>query len=218
MRPWFIVALFCVVLSAGCSTLVAEPARVLPPRSIPLQIVFNNTYDNGFVRINETVWLKPYAVDAMGGLPGVRQELDKVGPESEAAGRRFDGLTTWGLRWGFNFNRTDTSCSLRNATIDLEAVITLPELEQNDLTAAETELWQGYVQALRAHEDGHVNIYRVGAQELSNDFLAVGEMPDCEQLRSRLSALGDAKLQRLAVADQNYDAQTGHGAIFPTQE
>jgi predicted secreted Zn-dependent protease len=218
MRPWFLVALLCAVLSAGCSTLVAEPARVQPPRSIPLQIVFNNTYDNDFVRITETVWLKPYAVDAEGGLPGVRQELDKVGPESEAAGRRFDGLTTWGLRWGFNFNRSDTSCSLRNATIDLEAVITLPELEENDLSTTELELWQGYVQALRTHEDGHVNIYRTGAQELSDDFLAVGEMPDCEQLRSKLSALGTAKLHGLAQRDRDYDAQTGHGAIFPTQE
>lgn len=95
MRPWFIAPLLGVILTLSCSTLVAEPARVDPPRSLPLQIDFSNSYNNDILRVTETVWLEPYIVDAQGGLAGIRTKLDEVGPKSEAAGRRFDGVTTW---------------------------------------------------------------------------------------------------------------------------
>jgi predicted secreted Zn-dependent protease len=219
MRPWFIVALLYAALTLGCAKPIAEPALVRPPRSIPLQTVISNSYENEYVRVIETVWLKPYTVDGQHGLDGLRDELDRLGPKSEVAGRRFDGLTTWGVRWGFSFESGRESCSLRNATIEVEAVITLPELkEAGALSAEESLLWQAYLQRLRAHEDGHVNIYRAGAQELSNEILALGPMPDCEELRKALSAIGDAKLDRIARADVYYDFETGHGAIFPGQD
>lgn len=219
MRPWFIVFLFYVTLTLGCSRLTAEPALVQPPRSVPLQIVLSNTYYNEDVRVIENVWLKPYSVDAQGGLDGIRRELDVLGPVSEVAGRRFDGLTSWGLNWGFNFDDSGALCRLRNATIEIEAVITLPELSnENVLSAAELDLWSDYLQELRAHEDGHVNIYRAGAQELSNEILALGDMADCEQLRKALAALGEAKIARISQADRNFDLQTGHGAVFPAKE
>lgn len=219
MRPCFIVVLLYATLTLGCSTLTAEPAFVQPPRSIPLQIDFANTYNNGNVRVIENVWLRPYAVDANGGLDGIRKELDATGPMSEIAGRRFDGLTTWGLHWGFSFNDRGDSCDLRNATIELEAVITLPELSDEDaLSTNELDLWKDYLAQLRAHEDGHVNIYRAGAQELSNEILALGEMADCDQLRKALAALGEAKIARISQADRNFDQQTGHGAIFPAND
>jgi predicted secreted Zn-dependent protease len=82
----------------------------------------------------------------------------------------------------------------------------------------ESGRWQAYVTQLRAHEDGHVNIYRAGAQELSNEILALGEMPDCDQLRRALSNLGEAKIARIQQADVSFDLETGHGAVFPTKE
>ncbi len=219
MRPWFLVALACAALTLSCSTLTVEPALVQPPRSLPLQIVLSNTYDNENVRVVENVWLRPYSVSADGGLDGIRERLDEIGPKSEVMGRRFDGLTTWGLHWSFTFDSNDTSCRLRNATIEMEAVITLPELAVGAaLPADELSLWNDYLLALRAHEDGHVNNYRAGAQELSNEILALGEMPDCDQLRKALAALGEAKLQRISQADRDYDLKTGHGAIFPANE
>jgi predicted secreted Zn-dependent protease len=216
MRPSFIVALLCAALTLSCSTLVATPVQVQPPRSTPLETVLANSYDNGIVRVDESVWLKPYVVEAAGGLEDIRKELDRLGPFSDVANRRFDGLTTWGLRWGFAYNDTAGSCSLRSATIDIEAVITLPQLKDEEVLAEDQSvMWQGYVQQLRNHEDGHVNIYRAGAQELSNEILELGAMPDCNQLRQALNDLGDAKIARIRQADVNYDLETGHGAVFP---
>ena len=218
MRPWFLAALLCAAVTLGCSTLNAEPARVQPPRTVPLQTVIANSYANGLVRIMEAVWLKHYAVDAEGGLASIRGRLDQLGPVSEVAGRRFDGLTTWGLRWSFNFEPGSASCRLRNATLEIEAVITLPELTGPALSDLESGLWQAYLGQLRAHEEGHVNIYRAAAQELSNEILALGGMPDCDQLRRALSNLGEAKIARIQQADLSFDLQTGHGAVFPTKK
>jgi predicted secreted Zn-dependent protease len=216
MRPSFIVALLCAVLTLSCSPLIASPVQVQPPRSLPLQTVIADSYDNDIVRVDESVWLKLYDVDAEGGLEDIRKELDRLGPWSDVANRRFDGLTTWGLRWGFTYNDTTGSCSLRSATIEIEAVITLPELKDLEaLPAGQSVMWQGYVQQLRSHEDGHVNNYRAGAQELSNEVLQLGAMPDCNQLRQALNALGEAKIARIRQADVNYDLLTGHGAVFP---
>jgi predicted secreted Zn-dependent protease len=217
MRPWFIVAMLYAALSLGCGTLVAEPALVQPPRSLPLQTIIANSYDNGGVQVDESVWLKPYEIESQGGLARIRTQLDQLGPISDVTGTRFDGLTTWGLRWGFSYNDSATSCSLRSARIEIEAVITLPELEGSErLSEAEQPLWDAYVLQLRQHEDGHVNIYRAGAQELSNEILKLGEMSSCDELRKALNIMGEAKIERIRQADLRFDLETGHGAVFPT--
>ena len=219
MRAFPVIALLCAVFLTGCAALAAEPAFVEPKRSVPLRIDFANTYDVEHIRIIETVWLEPYLVEASGGLEAIRARLDQIGPKSEVAGRRFDGLTSWGVRWGFNFNHGSASCSLRNATIELEAVITLPELDSpSALSPDEAALWQTYSAQLRTHEDGHVNIYRVAVRELADEFALLGEMPDCNQLRARLAELGNAVIDRISHADRGFDASTGHGAVFPAKE
>jgi predicted secreted Zn-dependent protease len=219
MRPCFIVALLYAALTLGCSTLTAEPALVQPPRSVPLQIALSNTYDNENVRVIENVWLKPYEVDAGSGLDDIRRELDAIGPVSEVAGRRFDGLTTWALNSSYSFAEGGDSCRVRNATIQIEAVIALPELsDESALPPDELGLWKAYLLQLRAHEDGHVSIYRAGAQELSNEVFALGDMPDCDQLREALAGLREAKIARISQADRNFDLQTGHGATFPAKD
>ena len=101
MRLRLVVPLLGAILTLGCSTLVAEPVRVDPPRSLPLQIDFSNTYHNDIVRVIETVWLKPYTVSTQNGLAGIRAELDEIGPKSEAAGiskadLNFDEVTEHG--------------------------------------------------------------------------------------------------------------------------
>lgn len=203
-------------LLLGCSALIPEPARVQPPRAEPLQHVLSNTDAGETVRVIENVWIRWYAVSAEGGLDGIRARLDQMGPKSDVAGRRFDALTSWGIRWGFAYNDTSSGCTLRNANIEVEAVVTLPRLEHAQLlTSDEFKLWQGYVRRLRAHEEAHVNIYRNAARELRDEFADAGARQDCNQLREALSVMGQAKLEAIRAADLRFDAETGHGAVFP---
>jgi predicted secreted Zn-dependent protease len=216
MRIWLAFALTLAVLAAGCGQPQAQSAFSNPPRDKLLQPLFANTDELHRVRINESAWLKPYTVSAEGGLNGIRRQLDRVGPISDATGQRFDALTTWSLHWSFNYNDTSGGCSVRTATIAVEAVVTLPELTAEELlTPEDFNLWQGYIGKLSAHEDAHVDIYLTAARELRDQVLQTGPMPDCHALASALEQTGNAMIQKILNNDRAYDAATGHGAAFP---
>ena len=217
MRFWLAATLISAALAVGCASPAAEPLVARPPRSETLQFILSESDAVDRVRVNANAWLKPYAVSAAGGLNGIRRQLDQIGPVSEVTGQRFDGLTTWGLHSTFSYNDSRDSCSIRNATIEVEAVITLPELQEGSLLPPhELTLWQAYVEQLRAHEDGHVSIYLAAAQDLRDEYLQVGAMADCRQLAAALTALSEAKIAAVRAADQRFDAETGHGALFPS--
>jgi len=216
MRLWLFVALTLAALAAGCSTAAVVPPQAPPPRTEVLTSLMANTESVDRVRVNENAWLKTYPISAEGGLNAIRRQLDAIGPRSEVSGQRFDALTSWALRWSFSYNDSQGSCSIRNATIDVEAVITLPVLDQPEsLPPGELDAWQAYVEKLRAHEDGHVNLYLIAARELRDEYLQFGSMSDCRTLAAALAARGEAKIEAIHSRDRAYDAQTGHGAIFP---
>jgi predicted secreted Zn-dependent protease len=215
MRPWFALLLLLVLVS-GCGRLEAQSAFETPPRDELLQPLFSNTDILEGIRIQESAWLRTYPVSSEGGLESIRRQLDRLGPISDDSGKRFDGLTTWALRWSFNYDETGGECRVRNATIEVEAVITLPELQGAELLAPEEfNLWQAYHDKLTAHEDGHVNIYLTAARDLRDQVLKIGAMPTCRTLANLLGEHGEAMIETVRYNDQLYDERTGHGAAFP---
>ena len=216
MRIWLAVALTLAVFAAGCAQPQAQPAFGPPPRDELLRPLFSNFDVLEGVRINENAWLKTYPVRAEGGLNSIRRQLDRLGPISDLTGQRFDALTTWGLRWSFTYDDTSGGCTVRNATIEVEAVVTMPELQGAEvLEPDDFNLWQGYHDKLSAHEDGHVNIYLAAARDLRDQVRQTGPMQDCRSLATVLDQKGDAMIETIRNNDRLYDAATGHGAAFP---
>jgi len=216
MRTWLAVALILAVLAGGCAAPRAQSAFGPPPRDELLQPLIADSDVLEGVRVDANTWLKTYPVSAEGGLASIRRQLDRLGPNSDVTGRRFDGLTTWALRWAFNYDQTSTGCRVRSATIQVEAVITLPELQTEDaLPPGELDLWRDYAAKLRSHEDGHVSIYLTAAHELRDQFLSTAPTPDCRSLALVLGRQGDAMIETIRYNDRLYDAATGHGAVFP---
>jgi len=208
-------ALLLAMLATACSLPDAAVGPQAAPRS-DLVPVLANDESAALVTVREHVWMRTYAVEAKGGVPGIRAQLDRHGPYSSAAKRRFDALTTWALHWTFRYDRSGGGCALAGATVELEAIVTLPELTATETLAPDVfNLWQAYRQQLQSHEDGHVNIYRAAARELRDEFLATPAMGSCEELRAALGARGEAKLAAIRAADRAYDADTGHGCSFP---
>jgi predicted secreted Zn-dependent protease len=216
MRTWLALALILAAFAGGCATPRAQSAFGPPPRDELLQPLASDSDVVDGVRINANTWLKSYPVSAEGGLASIRRQLDRLGPTSDVTGQRFDGLTTWALRWGFNYDETSGSCKVRNATIEVEAVVTLPELQGPDaLPPGELALWQDYAGKLRSHEDGHVNIYLTAARQLREQIFQTQPMPDCRSLAAVLNQKGNAMIETIRYTDRLYDAATGHGAVFP---
>jgi len=203
------------MLATACSLPDASVSPQPAPRS-DLVPILSNSDAAALVTVRENVWMRTYAIAPEGGVAGIRSQLDRHGPYSSAAKRRFDALTTWALHWTFRYDRGSGGCALAGATIELEAIVTLPELTSAETLSPEVfNLWQAYRQQLQAHEDGHVNIYRAAARALRDDFQSLPAMATCEELRAALSGLGNARLEAIRAADQAYDAATGHGASFP---
>jgi predicted secreted Zn-dependent protease len=218
MRLLRLVALACLLLTVACSLPAAHPATVRPPQSEALELIISGTETHGLVRIEERVWLRTYEVSGQDGLPGIRRQLDVLGPHSRDAGRRFDALSSWALDWSFNYNSTPAQCSLRNATIALEVVITLPGMSHLELlSAGEQQAWHTYLEQLRDHENGHLELYRAAVRELANDYATVTPQPDCRRLAEALGGMGSAAVEAVRLRDRLFDAETGHGAVFPEQ-
>jgi predicted secreted Zn-dependent protease len=216
MRIWLSFALTLAALASGCGSPQAPAAFGPPPRQDLLQPLLASSDVADGVRIQANTWLKTYPVSATGGLAAVRRQLDRLGPISDATGQRFDALTAWGLRWSFSYDDSGGGCRVRNATIEVEAVITLPVLQESEaMPPHELSLWRGYHDRLSAHEDGHVAIYLAAARELRDLMLQTGPMPDCRSLAGALNQLGDAMIEAIRNSDRAYDAATGHGAVFP---
>jgi predicted secreted Zn-dependent protease len=216
MRIWLAFALTLAALVSACGSPHAPAAFGPLPRQELLQPLLASSDVADGVRIQANTWLKTYPVSATGGLQAVRRQLDRLGPVSDATGQRFDALTAWGLRWSFSYEDSAGGCRVRNATIEVEAVITLPELLDTDaLPPDELSLWWGYRDRLSAHEDGHVAIYLAAARDLRDQVLQTGPMPDCRSLATALNQLGDAMIEAIRNSDRAYDADTGHGAVFP---
>jgi predicted secreted Zn-dependent protease len=211
-----LILLTVAFVAVACGPPQAPPAFGPPLRAELLQSEYSNTEVVDGVRIDEGVWLETYDVSAAGGLVAVRRQLDRLGPVSDETGQRFDGLTRWALNLRFNYDEGRDGCKLRSATIYVEAVITLPELaDPGLLSPQERALWDGYLVALREHEDGHVDHYLSAARELRDEIFNTGTLADCRDLANALGRSRDQTIETIRQRDRLYDAATGHGAVFP---
>jgi predicted secreted Zn-dependent protease len=127
--------------------------------------------------ITENVVYDSYVVDGR-TLSDVADDMAANGPQG------FWAYTTWYVNWS-------AECE-----ITIDAAITLPELaEDNDLSAYDEETFANMLEALDAHEQGHVDFARGFAEEVA----AVG----CDVPEGAL----DVWLEQ----ERDYDAETNHG-------
>jgi predicted secreted Zn-dependent protease len=172
------------------------------------------------VELNETLRVDTYRIGGRTSAE-IRSELNRNGPISVAEGRRFDALTTWNLRWALHYDRQRNGCSLANATVFLDVVVLLPELDAPDIVPRRVlASWLSYRKALEAHEMAHVEQQRRGAQDLQNVLTSFdGVWPNCRALAAELQSAGDHQVSVIFVADRRYDESTDHGrlegAVFP---
>ena len=188
----------------------AEAEEVRPASDQPI------TGDS--VRVIESSQTRTYGVEGR-TIPALRAALNATGPFASADGRRYDSVTNWSLTWSFRFNHS-SGCALANATIEISVEELLPEAASpEDLSPTVMARWQAFVDALKAHEDGHAERERAGAALLGAAFEAVPPAPDCAQLGLDLNRLGEQQKAAIRTADATWDLVTDHGrlqgAVFP---
>ncbi len=149
--------------------------------------------------------------DITGSTEGeLRAQLDALGPVGYD-GFKGDATTEWFIHWNWP-GYGGSSCDLSAATTSLDMKVILPRWSPpNDAPPQLVARWTNYVNALMAHEKGHVD------HVLENFHLVLDAIKsaDCDSA----DAAGTAMLEKLRQFDLDYDSDTGHGAtqgaLFP---
>lgn len=187
-----------IVLAVALGLPVTDAAVVTAPDAIP-------------VTLNEK--LVRYAIKGDTTRELIEQ-MAKVGPFDEQAGKRFQGYTFWATQWTFDMAaRPDGSCGLEHAQIALEVMMTLPEWHPNRHADPRLEqAWPGYLANLTGHEMGHRANGVKAAFAVRDALAAMAPMTDCQALAAAANASANAVLDGYKGADAEYDRQTNHGA------
>ena len=141
----------------------------------------------------------------------LRRDLNRRGPLSH--GKRYDARTDWHVKWRFDFERSQEGCRVVRPQVNLEVVITLPRWRQPAGAGRQlVELWEGYLEALRSHEDGHLEVGQSAADEIRETLEELRAARDCSKAEQRANGLGHEIIERHNRRDERYDEETRHGA------
>lgn len=148
------------------------------------------------------VRIERYAV--AGRSPSALRRAIIAARPADAAGGRFDGLTTW--NYGFTYLHDGAGvCLPQSAEVRVEITVTLPApSELNRLDARARRAWDGYITGLASHERNHVRIVERGLTEFRR---AVRSAPDCAGMQAAAQRVS----RDVEAASREYDRRTGHG-------
>jgi predicted secreted Zn-dependent protease len=149
----------------------------------------------------------------------LRASLDQQ-RASEIAVGDYDAHTSWQIDWRFSYDRREHACGIEEMTVTLDARMILPRWDsplqgKQSLQAA----WLHYLDALRAHEDGHIEIARAAKSSIESSISTTPAEEDCAKMGDAVNFRAQAILETFREREAQYDRNTGHGlsqgARFP---
>ena len=212
-------ASFFVLGTTACTALAARVDS--PPEESHRELVRSDEFritDAPAVTVKHKVSRQTYAV-AGSTLDEVRSSLTH-GPPFPRGVEAYEAQTQWNLRSTFRYVRSASGCGLAAATIELDALVILPELIETATVGAEVlERWRAYRGALEGHEGAHVDRHLEAAERLADGFAAAAARASCMELMADLQAMEGSAIEAIRASDSAYDAETRHGAkqgaVFP---
>lgn len=139
----------------------------------------------------------------------VLEALNEASPIRRDGGV-FHGYTAWDIRWNFWWqSQPGGRCEIVSVKTRLAIRITLPHLETGDAAAA--AVFQPYLRALVAHEEGHQRIARDAAADIDRAIAATPPAASCGELEERANQTARAVLDLAIRREREYDLATDHG-------
>ncbi|PZV06666.1 MAG: hypothetical protein DCF22_23325 [Leptolyngbya sp.] len=150
----------------------------------------------------------------------LRRQMNQVGVLDPRSNRRFDGYTSWQIRWQYRYITSDNACRIHKATVKTNITMTLPRWNPpRNASRKVIYRWQTYSKALKTHEDGHKQNGINAGNEVLQTLQSLPGYTSCDQLGKTANTLGDHLIQKHTQWDIAYDKATGHGvsqgAVFP---
>lgn len=184
------LVLLFVAFASACTAARGKPQRLVEG---PMPIITEDTVS--------------YDVEGRSAAE-LRASLDARGPEDDTG--RHDAYTKWYVRWFYDYDRAETTCTLKNVRATLEVKYTFPSWPGE--TPELRERWQRYLEALRTHEKGHTENGIDAARLIVTGIRALAPAGDCDTAGTRANQKANEELELAKARDREYDEETRHGA------
>jgi predicted secreted Zn-dependent protease len=124
-----------------------------------------------------------------------------------------DATTAWRIEWTFKVTSSETACHIQSFSTRTTVTMTFPKwTPPSSAPQALAERWEGYLTALKTHEEGHKQIALAAAAEIQRRVKALKSEPTCEALSTSMTSTAQAVLAEYRQKEIEYDRTTQHGA------
>ena len=135
-------------------------------------------------------------------------------------GRKYDSVTSWYWTWDYDTNQASHSCSADDFSITLEITSRYPKwVRTGEAPQPLVDKWDGYMKNLIMHENGHRDRVVNAAAEFRAAVARLPRALSCTERDRQVRALSSEIMAQLNADQQEYDADTSHGAtqgaLFP---
>ena len=148
-------------------------------------------------------------------LQDLHSQTIEKGPRDQFGSQR-DAYTKWHIWWEWPED-SEGRALLHRTQVYSEIEVTLPRVVDIEvLTQADRASWSRYIEAVRRHELGHVEMARKTRDEIEFKILEQVKL-DKNFSAQQGNKLGQGLLRRLRQQDLEYDQSTKHGATQGVQ-
>jgi predicted secreted Zn-dependent protease len=149
----------------------------------------------------------------------LRQQMNQNGIRW-TNGNTYDALTRWNVNWNYRYDKKEYGCSILSVATTVNVTHKMPKwVNYSDAPSDLQNRWDGYMRALKKHEEGHKNHGAMAAAEIERAVAAMHPSRTCEELGQGANALSHIILEKYVQKEKEYDARTNfgetQGAIFP---
>jgi predicted secreted Zn-dependent protease len=135
-------------------------------------------------------------------------------------GRKYDSVTNWYWTWEYGTEHASPACSADDFSVTIEVTFRLPKWVRTDEAPRPlVDKWDGYMKHLTLHEQGHRDRAVDAAAEFSRAVARLPRSLSCADRDQQVRTLSSEIMAQLNTAQQEYDADTSHGAtqgaLFP---
>lgn len=150
----------------------------------------------------------------------LRQKLNEAGPLNPDTGKRFDARTDWNLNWDYQYTRRAGIYRLSDYTVRVTAKIHFPKWADIDRGHPfARRLWVVYLNNLKRHEEGHVELAKRAGQTLHTRLSQLGTFKSKIEIEEAIKQKAREIVTIHKALHQDYDRRTNHGksqgARFP---
>ena len=131
-----------------------------------------------------------------------------------------DAFTRWQVSHRYSLTNSGSSCRPSDLATALSIEMFLPRwVSPRDPADALVDKWSVYLERLREHENGHVEIARRAESAVNAALSKAQPASSCSDLRGQLDSMAAHVVDEFKAREREYDLATdygaAHGARFP---